>query len=335
QEFWTGFYSAYSSFLWVAGARALVDQCLALELDDEAGWVLERLSGMEEAMEAAFRREDGAWLPYVLEEGLAPAPGLFEDVSLQPLWLGLEDPEDPAARENLATVIAELGGEDGILISPLPETYHGFMELPVTQGIYTGMNPGHYLWALSATRHPAAEAAFRALALHATPTGSSPEYQVLDDFSPLHLMSSATGSEPCDYTARYRPWEGGVNAEALVFFLLGLRPDAPAQELGLAPHLPAGWRWLDAQGLRVGDTVVDLELRRPTAERWLLRLTHRGGEGIRVRLELPVDGEAVLTLDGEPHPAERVDSGFGTHVLRAAPLDLAPGHSVVLATDPP
>ncbi|MBM4355357.1 MAG: hypothetical protein FJ109_16485, partial [Deltaproteobacteria bacterium] len=190
EQFEVGFDSAFSSFLWVVGAQTMLALCDAAKAECGQDELKTRMEEMRKAMDEAFLNKDGAYVPYVKSPSLEQPPALFEDVSMFPTWLGTLAPDDPIAVKNLSVAIEKLGGDDGILISPLPDSYHGVLGLPVKQGIYTGMNPGHYLWALAAARHHLAQKAFNAMRLHATPTGTTPEYQILDDFSPLHLLST-------------------------------------------------------------------------------------------------------------------------------------------------
>lgn len=327
EEFFTGYYSSYSSFLWIVGAEALEKLAEAAGVGGQVEDVMAKVPAVQEAMDETFLRTDGAYLPYVHEAGLEPAPGLYEDVSLQPTWLGLFDPDDEKANTNLQVSIQEIGGEDGYLVTPLPESYKMFMGLPLTKGMYTGMNPGHYLWALSAAEHPLAEKVFNTMREHATDTGTSPEYQLLDHFDPLHLSFSETGKEPADYTARYRPWEGGINGEAVVQYLLGQEPDAANKRLRLTPHLPNGWGWLEAKGIRVGNTTFDLRMERPEATHWFLRLTHVSGEELTLSLRLPWVGETLPTVkvNGAVVEAEMTTTFWQTHRVVIADVPLPVG----------
>lgn len=333
QEYFTGFYSSYSSFLWIVAARALQDMAEAVDKKADVEDVLAQLPTVEHAMDKAFLRSDGAYLPYVVEGTMEPAPGLFEDVSLQPTWLGLLDPDDEKANKNLQAAIAEIGGEDGYLISPLPQQYQLFMGLPVTKGIYTGMNPGHYLWALAAAEHPLTETVFNTMREHALDTGTTPEYQLLDHFDPLHINFNEMGKEPSDYTARYRPWEGGVNAEAVVFYLLGQKPDAVTNTLRLAPHLPNGWGWMEAKAMRIGSTLLDLRIERPLPDSWSVTLAHQSGDAVTIDLRIPwpTDTAPTVTVDGQTVTAEFTTTYWGSHRILVMGIELPTGAKVVVA----
>jgi hypothetical protein len=57
-------------------------------------------------------------------------------------------------------------------------------------------------------------------------------------------------------------WSAAMAIAPVVEGLLGVLPDAPAGRLALRPQLPAAWPMLDALGLRCGETVYDVRLRR-------------------------------------------------------------------------
>lgn len=317
QEFVEGFYSSFSSLIWVVGAEALAAMMEAKGETQQADVLRQRAAEVRAEAEKVFRRDDGAWVPYVQSSDLKHSEFLFEDVSLKPLWFAYDSPDTQAAHQNLQVAIDEIGGDDGILVTPLPEMYHNFMGLPIQTGIYTGMNPGYFLWDLAAVQHPLAEMAFNAMRKHATPTGTHPEYQILDDFAPLHLMYTETGAEPSDYTARYRPWEGGINADAVMFYLLGVQQDAHTGTLRLAPHLPNGWSWMKAKGIRVGDTWLDVVITKPSENHWHLQVTRTAGSGVKLRVTLPpgpTTAPTVLVVNGTEVPCTLADTGWLTQV---------------------
>jgi hypothetical protein len=337
EQFDPGFFSAFSSFLWVVGAETLAEMCTQVGADDDADELTARAADVRATAEATYLNADGAYLPYVAEQTLSPAKALFEDVSLQPTWVGYIPPDDPVAVSNLEVAITQLGGEDGILVSPLPPAYVNVFGLPISKGIYTGMNPGHYLWALAAAQHPLAELAFNRMRDHATPTGTTPEYQILDDFAPLHLMYSEIGIEPADYTARYRPWEGGINAEAVVFYLLGLQADARNLSLRLAPHLPNGWTWMEARGVRVGYNRFDLRIEHtaatPTKEVWRLEFDNYFGAcclDATLTVPLPdVETYGKAWVDSTETPLETSATPWGTRTGTVLHISLGPSATTV------
>ncbi len=315
ESFEEGFLSANSSFLWVAAARVLS----SLSDDDALTEALAaRIIAVSKAAEETYLQPDGTYTPYVSEEDLVPAPAPYEDVNTKPLWSGYLPRFDAAGADNLDGTIAALGGEDGYLVSPLPDTYVGWMGLPIEEGIYTGMSPGYFLQNLAIDRHPLAEAAFNALQHHAAPGGGTPEYAVLDGPYPLHLVYEPSGGEPADYTSRYHPWEGAIVADAAIEYLFGIRKDAAISRLGLSPSLPNGWSWSEAKNVRVGETRIDVHIERVDGV-WTIGLTHLDGPALDIELDLPWpdDGaDAKATLDGAPVGAQGWVNRWGVGVFQ-------------------
>lgn len=328
EQFADNFLSANSSFLWVAAAEAMADMFLEVfgEYQKEAADELQaRADEVRAAAETTFMSENGYYHPYVYEDSLAPAPAPFEDVNTKPLWAGYYAPDSAKGMEQLGTVIEALGGDDGILVSPLPPDYKNVLGLPIEEGIHTGMSPGYYLSNLALTHHPLAEQAFNALELHATSSGTTPEYQALDDHLPLHLIYDEQG-EVGDYTARFRPWEGGILAEAAWEYLVGNDCHGPNATLKLAPNLPNGWSWLEAKRLRCGQTRIRLRVER-TDDQWTVQLTLMGGGDLEIRLTLPMeaDGDPTIALNEDPWTGDVETLPWGNRVIHLEPFMLVGG----------
>lgn len=320
ESFEEGYLSANSSFLWVPAARfmALISELSGEDTEVYNEW-LTLADQVEAAAEETYHADGGAYAPYVHEGDLSPAPAPFEDVNTKPIWAGYLGRFSDAAADNLDATIAALGGGDGILVSPLPDAYVGWMGLPIKEGIYTGMSPGYFLQNLAQERHPLAEAAFNALQHHASPSGATPEYAVLDGPYPLQIMYDPTGGEPADYTSRYRPWEGAIVADAALEYLFGLRQVNQSNDLALSPNLPNGWSWSEVRGVQVGDLQrYDIRVERHDGT-WTVTVTGVTGGGVDVTLDLPWpdDGaSAVVTLDGEPIEAHGQVNRWGQGIIQ-------------------
>ena len=328
EQFELNFLSANSSFLWVAAAEGLAEMASGLLEDDGVALAADYLAQaevMREAAEAMYAVPSGAYHPYVYEDTKAPAPAPFEDVNTKPLWSGYSAHDDPEAEAQLSALIEALGGDDGTLISPLPEDFEPVLDHPMSAGIYTGMSPGYFLSNLAVTHHPLAETAFNALALHATSSGATPEYHILDDYGPLHAVYDPVGGTG-DYPARFRPWEGGILAEAAYAYLLGQACDARLGTLALAPSLPNSWSWLEAERLRCGALSLDLRIR-ASVEQWEVVVTHREGPAYELSLVLPFDATQVagpipLSVSTSLRP-------WGNTLTRLEPWTLEPGETQV------
>ncbi len=244
----------------------------------------------------------GHYAPFLLMEGHAPERAPFEDVNLKPLWTGALAADDPTALANLEGLRAAAGRGDGTVQSPLHYTYLDLLVNPVVEeGMNTGMVPGYYLWNLAAVGDPEAALAFDALHRYADDAGQYAEYMVYDDlsaFSPIYDPGGVIG----DYTARHRPWEGGINLDAYLYWLVGPLVDGGSGVLVLRPHLPAGQPELIVTGLRTADAAAGLELVRE-ADTLTLTVTSASLDPFDLRVELPVPPDveelAGSELDGD------------------------------------
>ena len=328
EQFEEGFFSANSSFLWVAAAQGLAG--ILVEAGVDVGALLTKADTVRAAAEETFLVDDGYYAPYVYSADLAHAPAPFEDVNTKLIWTGFLNPLDARAVENLASTIELLDGEDGILVSEFPDAIFDRFNIGIEEGMYTGMSPGYYLFNLAAARHPLVEKGFNALAKHATASGSAPEMEILDDFTPLHLVYDPDGAIG-DYTARYRPWEGGILGDSVYEYLLGNQSDAGTMTLHLAPNLPNGWSWLEANGLRVADTRVDLRIE-IVEDTWTIVLTHKEGETVTIDLALPAVSDApTSTLNGESLELAVEALPWDNAVARLTAFELASGQTKKVA----
>jgi len=57
-------------------------------------------------------------------------------------------------------------------------------------------------------------------------------------------------------------WSAAALIAPVVEGLLGVDADAPNGRLTIAPSLPAAWDWMEARGIRCGETVVDVRIKR-------------------------------------------------------------------------
>jgi hypothetical protein len=277
--------SANSSFLFTASARALAYELEALGNTDDPPVLREKADLVLQAADSHYWRADEMYAPFLDEADPTNLPIPFEDVSTKPLWTGCLSPDDPRAQTNLENVIAQKGTEDGFLQTPLHPDYDNYMELDIHEGVYTGMMPGYYLYNLALVDHPRAEGAFNGLQLAASPSGNFAEYQIYDDHSALQIIYEHGGTLG-DLTARYRPWEGGISLDAMVFYLTGFEPDAPNGTVKLAPRLPNLWPEMNWTGLRVGDQRFDL-LVEDKGGRRKITVTPASGS-LTVNLEVPL-----------------------------------------------
>jgi hypothetical protein len=177
----------------------------------------------------------------------------------------------------------------------------------------------------------------RALAYLAELGGPSPDERVLDALEAILDRTAAAAIGELRAAAPAAPIPDGMQAHAIVeaaaaalrrgpgallgagaapallesvAALWGLEPDAPEAALGVTSTLPAGWNGFALRRLRVGRSLLDLELRR-RPEAVVLRVAHLFGP--RMVLTASLRGQAVVgtEVDGEPLPASR--ARFETH----------------------
>ncbi|MCD9023738.1 hypothetical protein [Cohnella silvisoli] len=99
---------------------------------------------------------------------------------------------------------------------------------------------------------------------------------------------------------RLRPWESGVNADAMIYALFGIRNwyvDGLA-ELEVAPYLPSGWNHAKITGFRTGERILSLEIVR-TADQVIARLTNEGEKELSLRIYLKRTNNSRLVAPGE------------------------------------
>jgi len=302
--------SANSSFLFTASARALADELEALGNTDDPPVLREKADLVLQAADAYYWRADEMYAPFLDESDPANLPIPFEDVSTKPLWTGCLSPDDPRAQTNLENVIAQKGTEDGFLQTPLHPDYDNYLELDIHEGVYTGMMPGYYLYNLALTDHPEGEKAFNALELAASPSGNFAEYQVYDDHSALQVIYEHGGTLG-DLTARYRPWEGGISIDAMVYYLTGFEPDAPGGAIKLAPRLPNLWPRMSWTGLRVGDQRFDLLVEDRGGKRMITITPASGPLTVNLDVPLPPANLKQVRVRGKSFSSYQTWSPFG------------------------
>ena len=281
--------SANSSFLFVVAAEFLEGIARGLGLDDDAAQYDEMARAVRDCTEEYYWLEEGFWAPIIDIETLEPVARPFEDVNTKPVWLGYIEPDDPRAASNLLAMQDHMQREGGLLYSPLDPIYKPLGEvLGIRKGVITGMTYGYQLENLSRMDHPDAEGAFLMYECFFHDTGNVSEGHVVDDFGRMTYLYEPFGFL-CDLTARYRTWEGGINGAAMLHYLFGLELDAPGGRVGIAPHLPADWRFARMERARLAETRFDLAVEDEGPVR---RVLVEGATG-------PLTVDAVVSISGE------------------------------------
>jgi hypothetical protein len=86
-------------------------------------------------------------------------------------------------------------------------------------------------------------------------------------------------------SARVRPWEGGLDTEAVLEYLTGFSPDAGNQRVVFAPHLPENRQAFGARNFCVGPAQVSLALKRLGPRQWTATLHLDKGEQLDVTMD--------------------------------------------------
>ncbi|MBT3222637.1 MAG: hypothetical protein HN348_26475, partial [Proteobacteria bacterium] len=222
-------WSANSSFLMLAAANFMADAAQNNGFESDIATMNDLANGAQAALDNHFWHSKGHFSPFIFHTaGNANEAGEveerpYEDVNLKPLWIGSHDVDDEVALSNLRGLQEAAGRGDGTVQTPLSGDYQGVLNFEFEEGFVTGMVPGFYLYNLTAIGDPEAEQAFNALYRYASTSGQYAEGIVYDDFSAFQLFYDESGTLG-DIVARHRPWEGGINIDAFLFYLIGAEP---------------------------------------------------------------------------------------------------------------
>ena len=292
-------WSANSSFLMAAASDWMAEAAQATGNDEDVAVFEELAARARSALSTRFLMNGEHHAPFIVKEGQIPELQPFEDVNLKPLWTGALSADDPLAASDLEVLLAAAGRGDGIIQSPLDPSHLDSLGLPIYEGVLTGMVPGFALWTLSELGHDQAEGAFNQLPRYADSAGQYNEYMVYDDLSAFSPIYDAVGFIG-DYTARHRPWEGGINLDAFLLYLAGpvWRADGG---LRLRPRLANDLPEITMGPLKVGDAAVTMRTsREPGILRVEVTSLAAGGFPLDVQVPVPRDVSDVsgATVDG-------------------------------------
>jgi hypothetical protein len=152
-------------------------------------------------------------------------------------WLGLGEPGDSISRGCLNAVLQHL-------VDPI-------RVVPESQDFAAGSDPGYLLYALARAQDHRMHDAARLVLKYASAEGTYSEY-----YSHKNGVISS-------FSADLRPWESGVNATALIFYLIGLKSDMPNRHVSLDPHLPLDWLGWSTRPINLpGEGMLRLKLAR-------------------------------------------------------------------------
>ena len=325
-------FSANSSFLFVSAAEKMAEIARILKKNGDSSLFQGHAEKARESAEQYYWLPQGFFAPFIWMKDHSPFEKPYEDVNTQPLWTGYADPYDQHAIENILKTIEIIGRDDGTIQTPLNKIYKNFMGISASKGVYTGMVPGYFLYNLSQLNHPLAEKSFNSFENYASPSGNFPEYGVYDDRSALSLIYDPAGNIG-NYTARFRPWEGGIDLDALVYYLTGLEQDSPAGNVRLFPHLPNCWRWMECINLRIGEDRFDISIH-DLGGLYELELSNKGNRMLTFDISLPFPPETALGLRVDNRMKRASDfvgrDPLGNGIIRLKGLALEQGKSITI-----
>ena len=207
-----------SALEYVVAAQALAEMAAAVGRSGEVAEYQAAAARLRGATEQYFWQADRrCFAPALSDMTTETQQNPFAPINLHSWWLAYAG-ADPRQLSNLDAVVRYLAKPSGTLLTT-PDF-----------GSYVSMIPGYLLYACSSAGHPARDQALKGLLTAAENSGGFAEMNTPED-----RPAGAIWGEH-----RFRPWEGGINAEAVLYALTGLDVDAPQRRLGLSPWLPNG-----------------------------------------------------------------------------------------------
>ncbi|NLO73806.1 MAG: hypothetical protein GX100_06845 [candidate division WS1 bacterium] len=264
---------------YTVAARALAEMAPAAGHPEEVAEYRAAADRVQRATEQYFSQASGILAPALSDISEDKQQNPFAAINLSAWWLGYEG--DPARmEENYRQTLRYLLKPSGTVMST-PQV-----------GYYVTLQLGFLLHAASALRDPARAQMLEGLLNAAEASGGFAEMNQPND----RPSDGIWGHH------RFRPWEGGINSEAVLFALTGLEVDLPNRALKLRPWLPPGTRSLTVSPLLAGRCRMKLEL--SATELKLTREQDPDGQPLNVTIALPVPTgaqTASLASGGEMH----------------------------------
>lgn len=318
-ELTTYAYSVDSSFDFVAAADRLAFLARRLGKDTEADEIQKRSDRVRAAAVSVFWDERaGYWRP--AQSLLGPVQTQpFANILLNPFWCGFARPEgDPLGATEAENERAGRSLEAGYRFLGRDD---GFWRTTPSLDYFVGMNAGQLLYSLLEARSPLAEGAYEAVWRCASPSG---EFSEMYDgsYRPYNPDSWGPGT-----SGRVRPWEGGLDTEALLHYVTGFSCDAASGTARFAPHLPAGQDAFGAEGLRVGESRVDFHLSGDGTGGRAASVSLRAGPPLDVRLALWDTGRKIANVSSDRPVSFLVEPSSNGGRQAVAVFRLEPGAS--------
>jgi hypothetical protein len=202
-------WSLDSMVTYVAAQEAMAWMSALVGHEGEARDYRREADRVRAAVETHFWMEDhGYYAPAIYPLSGAKHEAPFAPINLRPLWLGYHPPDDARARRNLQAVVDLVG----------------FQSITPTCEYTVGHAPGYLLWDLLEAGSDLAPLGLANLVCMASPAG---------EWAELHRPGGRPHwSYRRDAPNRLRPWESGINLDAIYRYYQTRRPeDEPEREM--------------------------------------------------------------------------------------------------------
>ncbi len=288
-------FSTDSGFELVSAADHLAYLGKYLEMDKDVA-DLKKFSEEVRAKteENYWNEKEGYWAPAQSLLGpLYNAP--FANILLNPFWCGY-------ARNDLSP-LGETALSSKRAVEAIKSAYlwlgrdDGFWKTTPTVDFFVGMNPGQLLYDLCKARLPWAWKVYPDLLKTASPSGDFAEMYD-GQYHPWNPPNLGLGT-----SGRVRPWEGGLDTEAVLQYLTGFEPDAGNGRVAFSPHLPEDMKNFGATRLWVGPARVSIQMQRLGPKDWTFTLHLDRGEQLDVTLDFWATGRFLAGAE----PSGEVD----------------------------
>lgn len=279
-------HSADSSFEFVAAGDALVEMGRLIKRDADADAIARINTRARALTEKYYWMED---LGFYAQGASISREGQLNrypmaNINANVLWSGYGKASDRKSRSNVERIMEYLIEDSGVF-NPI-----------IGYDVSVGMLQGQCLHSLAAINHPWSEKAFYALLMIAGDTGEYSEWMAPgNDFRTMYRAN------------RLRPWESGINLDALLYYLSGMEPDAVHKRMSLTPRLPSGvyspirWDSYTLKKMSMGSNTYDLKVADTGRGIRTYELTSEGKETIDVTLNvlIPFARIARIEVDGK------------------------------------
>lgn len=252
-------YSPNSSILFIRAAKGSIHLFDLINDFENKQLIKEKLTLVENAFYKYFILPNNCISAFIDINNSSQYKKPFEDESLTLSFLGNNYFNSDTAIRSFKCLLEEIHIDNGVLLSQIDEKYKDFLGFKVRKGILTGMLPGYTLSAFTKNNHPEATDAFNQIRRYADTSGNFGEYLIFDDQSTISLIYDPNGKQG-DYTARFRPWEGGINLYSIIKFLIGFNVSKTEKKITIRPHLPNNWNFLEVENIRFDHNKLSLSI---------------------------------------------------------------------------